>query len=33
LAALDGDLGFEKLAGHYPLPLDDSTVIGRERSR
>ena len=28
LAALDGELGFERLADHYPLPLDDSTSAG-----
>jgi GAF domain-containing protein len=29
LAALDGELGFERLADHYPLPLDDRTTAGR----
>jgi signal transduction histidine kinase len=29
MAALDGELGYEKLAAHYPLPLNDSTVVGR----
>jgi GAF domain-containing protein len=29
MAALDGELGFERLAAHYPLPLDDTTVTGR----
>jgi GAF domain-containing protein len=29
LAAFDGERGFEKLAAHFPVPLDDSTVNGR----
>jgi two-component system, NtrC family, sensor kinase len=29
LAALDGEPGFEGLATHYPLPLDDTTGAGR----
>src|SRR3984893_14996410 len=29
MAGLDGELGYEKLAAHYPLPLNDSTVVGR----
>jgi GAF domain-containing protein/anti-sigma regulatory factor (Ser/Thr protein kinase) len=29
LAAFDGEQGFEKLAAHFPVPLDDSTVNGR----
>jgi two-component system NtrC family sensor kinase len=29
MAALDGELGYEKLAAHYPMPLNDSTVVGR----
>jgi signal transduction histidine kinase len=29
MAALDGEPGFERLAAHYPLPLDDSTITGR----
>jgi hypothetical protein len=29
LAALDGEPGFEGLAAHYPLPLDDSIGAGR----
>ena len=29
LAALDGETGFERLAAHYPMPLDDSTMAGR----
>src|ERR1700730_6072137 len=29
MAALDGELGYEKLAAHYPLALNDSTVVGR----
>ncbi len=29
LAALDGEPGFERLAAHYPRPLDDSTTPGR----
>ncbi|MGB8633585.1 MAG: GAF domain-containing protein [Xanthobacteraceae bacterium] len=29
LAALDGELGFERLADHYPQPLDDTTSAGR----
>jgi GAF domain-containing protein len=29
MAALDGELGYEKLAAHYPQPLNDSTVVGR----
>jgi signal transduction histidine kinase len=28
LAALDGEPGFEGLAAHYPLPVDDSTGAG-----
>jgi GAF domain-containing protein len=29
LAAFNGEPGFERLASHYPRPLDDSTVSGR----
>ena len=29
LAAFDGEAGFEKLAAHFPIPLDDNTVNGR----
>jgi GAF domain-containing protein len=29
MAALDGEPGFERLAAHYPLPLDESTITGR----
>jgi signal transduction histidine kinase len=29
LAALDGEPGFERLAAHFPLPLDDTTIAGR----
>ena len=29
LAVLDGETGFERLAAHYPMPLDDSTMAGR----
>jgi signal transduction histidine kinase len=29
MAALDGELGFEKLAAYYPLPLNDRSVNGR----
>jgi signal transduction histidine kinase len=29
MAALDGEPGFERLAVHYPLPLDESTITGR----
>ena len=29
LAAFDGEPGFEKLAAHFPVPLDDNTVNGR----
>jgi len=29
MAALDGEPGFERLAAHYPRPLDDSTLTGR----
>ena len=29
LAAFDGERGFEKLAAHFPVPLDDSTVNGK----
>jgi GAF domain-containing protein len=29
MAALDGELGFEKLAAHFPLPLNDRSVNGR----
>src|SRR5262249_23283751 len=28
LVAFDGEPGFERLAAHYPLPLDDSTITG-----
>jgi signal transduction histidine kinase len=29
LVAFEGEPGFEKLAAHYPLPLDDNSVNGR----